>query len=110
MKVIWKNTPPITTLQIIENLGPDKNWKPQTVLTMLARLVEKGFLKSDRVGKERSYSPAIQEQNYMQIETSDFMKRYQGNSLGSLVKTMYDGHNLSPEDLQELKEWLAERA
>jgi len=73
MKVIWKNTPPITTLQIIENLGPDKNWKPQTVLTMLARLVEKGFLKSDRVGKERSYSPAIQEQNYMQIETSDFM-------------------------------------
>lgn len=109
MRVIWSSTPPVTTLQIMEKLGDGKDWKPQTVLTMLVRLIEKGFLQSARVGRQRNYTPAIPEQEYMQIETGDFMKRYCGNSVGSLVKTLYDGQSLSQEDLRELKVWLAER-
>jgi predicted transcriptional regulator len=109
MKVIWNNAPPVTTLEIMEKLKSEKDWKPQTVLTMLVRLIEKGFLKSERVGRERNYTPAIQEQEYMRVETGDFMKRYSGNSVGSLVKTLYDGKNLSEEDLQELKDWLSEK-
>jgi len=109
MKVIWDSTPPVTTVQIMEKLESGKDWKPQTVLTMLVRLIEKGFLSSERVGRERNYTPAITEQDYMQIETGDFMKRYSGNSVGSLVKTLYDGRNLSEEDLWELREWLEER-
>lgn len=109
MKVIWQKTPPVTTKQIMEDLKSNKNWKPQTVLTMLIRLIEKGFLESKKIGKERNYTPIVTEQEYLQIETGDFMKRYYGNSLGSLVKTLYAGQNLTQEDLQELKEWLSER-
>lgn len=109
MKVAWKNTPPVTTRQIMENLDSEKNWKPQTVLTMLVRLIEKGFLKSEKVGKERNYTPIISEHDYLQAETGNFMQRYYGNSLGSFVKTLYDGKELSPDDLQELKDWLSER-
>jgi predicted transcriptional regulator len=76
---------------------------------MLVRLIEKGFLKSERVGRERNYTPVVSEREYMRTETGDFVKRYSGNSVGSLVKTLYDGKNLSREDLLELKEWLAER-
>ena len=106
MKAVWTYSPPVTTLEIIEKLKADKNWKPQTVLAMLVRLIEKGFLKSERVGRERNYTPEIQEQEYMRIETGDFMKRYSVNSMGSLVKSMYNDQNLLPEDLQELKDWL----
>jgi len=109
MKVIWNNASPVTTLEIMEKLKVDRDWKPQTVLTMLVRLIEKGFLKSERVGRERNYTPAIQEQDYMRVETDDFIKRYSGNSVGSLVKALYDGQNLSKEDLRELKKWLAEK-
>jgi predicted transcriptional regulator len=108
MKVIWNNTPPVTTLEIMDKLELN-NWKPQTVLTMLVRLIEKGFLKSERVGRERNYTPIIQKQDYMRIETGDFVKRYGGNSVGSLVKALYDDQNLSQDDLRELKNWLAER-
>ena len=112
MRIIWRNTPPMTTLQIMEKLEQDKNgknWKPQTVLTMLVRLIEKGFLASERVGRERNYMPTITERDYMRVETGNFMTRYQGNSIGSLVKTLYEGRNLSQEDIQELKDWLEER-
>lgn len=109
MKIIWRSTPPVTTLQIMEGLGEKINWKPQTVLTMLVRLTEKGFLKSERKGRERCYTPLISEQEYLEIETGDFLKRYSGNSIGSLVKALYSGKDMSPEDLKELRDWLAER-
>jgi predicted transcriptional regulator len=109
MRIIWGNEPPITTARIIEELGEHDGRKPQTVLTMLVRLIEKGFLSSERVGKERNYTPIISEQEYMRAETEDFMSRYRGNSLGSLVKTMYDGKNLSSDEIDELKNWMKER-
>jgi len=109
MRIIWRSEPPIKTNEIMEQLKSDIKWKPQTVLTMLVRLIEKGFLKSSRVGRERNYTPIINEQEYMSIETDEFITRYRGNSIGSLVKTMYDGRNMTDEDLNELKKWLKER-
>jgi len=109
MKIIWKSAPPITTSAIMSELGEEDNRKPQTVLTMLVRLIEKGFLTSERLGKERNYTPVISEEEYMNIETGEFIARYRGNSLGSLVKTMYDGKSLSEEELMELKSWISEK-
>jgi predicted transcriptional regulator len=109
MRIIWGNEPPITTARIIEELGENDGRKPQTVLTMLVRLIEKGFLSSERVGKERNYTPIIGEKEYMNIETGEFISRYRGGSVGSLVKTMYDGKDLSQEELDELKKWIKEK-
>jgi len=109
MRIIWRHDPPITTAQIIHGLGEADHRKPQTVLTMLVRLIEKGFLSSARVGKERNYTPLIGEKEYMSVETGEFASRYRGNSIGSLVKTMYDGKELSEEELLELKKWLKEK-
>jgi len=109
MKVIWRNPSPITTMQIVDKLSEEKNWKPQTVLTMLVRLVEKEFLTSGKNGRERNYTPAITETDYMQVETGDFMLRYSGNSVGSLIKTMYDGKGITESDLTDLKLWLKEQ-
>lgn len=109
MRVIWRNEPPITTKEIIEDLGAEKQWKPQTVLTMLVRLIEKGFLESEKIGKQRNYTPIISEKDYLQKETGNFMEQYYGNSIGSFVKTLYDGKELPEEDIEELREWLKER-
>jgi len=109
MRVIWQHPPPVTTAEIIQALGESDNRKPQTVLTMLVRLIEKGFLSSERVGKERNYTPIIAEDEYMSVETGEFISRYRGNSVGSLVKTMYEGKALPEEELRELKEWLKEK-
>ena len=109
MRIIWNNEPPITTAKIIDELGEANSWKPQTVLTMLVRLIEKGFLASERVGKERNYTPIVAEREYMDVETGEFMSRYRGNSIGSLVKTMYDGKDLTSDELLELKKWIKEK-
>ena len=109
MRIIWRSQPPVTTNEIMTYLEPDIRWKPQTVLTLLVRLIEKGFLTSERIGRERNYTPIITQDDYMAVETGEFLQRYRGNSVGSLVKTMYDGKDLTTQDIQELKHWLEQR-
>ena len=109
IEIVWGEEPPITTLQIMKKLEPIRKIKMQTLLTMLIRLIEKGFLTSDRVGRERNYSPLISKQDYMRVEVNSFATRHYINSIGSLVKAFYDGVELSPEDVKELTKWLTER-
>jgi len=109
MHIIWQSEPPVTTNEIMEQLKFDISWKPQTVLTMLLRLTAKGFLKSERIGRERNYSPVISRQEYMNVETTEFISRYRGNSVGSLIRMMYEGRNLSNEDIKELERLLKEK-
>lgn len=108
MKVIWRSgMPKITTLQIIDAFGED-NRKPQTVLTLLVRLIERGFLSSEKIGKERTYTSLVDEQEYLKAETETFIKKYHQNSLLGLVKTLYNGKALSSEEIKELKTLLDE--
>jgi len=109
MKIIWRSEPRITTSKIIDSLGDASNWKPQTILTMLTRLIEKGFLTSERIGRQRNYTAIVNEAEYMSVETDGFMSRYRGNSLGSLVKAMYDGKDMTEEEINELRQWLKEK-
>ena len=106
MKVVWSNEPPITSSIIMEQLGKEKEWKAQTILTLMVRLVERGFLRTEKNGKERTYFPLISKENYLKFETGDFMERFHGNSFASLVTTLYEGKNIKDSDLDELTKWL----
>ena len=109
MRIVWGNDPPMTTNQIISYLDSNNTWKHQTVLTLLVRLIEKGFLSSDKVGKERTYSPIVSREDYLSVETGSFFDRFHGNSIRSLVSTLYDGEKLSKEEIADLRKWLSER-
>ena len=106
LKVIWQLPNPTTSAQIMEKLGEDNHWKPQTLLTVLARLTEKGFLESVRKGRERQYTAIISEDEYLEVETSDFLKRYSGHSMSGLVKTLFSSNSLSDSELDELRSLL----
>ena len=108
MKVIWNLVPPITTNKITNKLA-DNTWKPQTLLTVLKRLSEKGFLNIIKDGKEHQYEVLIKEDEYLEIETGSFLKRYAGNSIGALVKTLYSEGELTQDDIDELRDILDQK-
>ncbi len=109
MKVIWENEPPITTNLLMEQLGREKKWKAQTLISLLSRLVERGFLRTEKKGKERTYFPLVNKEEYLKFESSNFMERFHENSFISLVNTLYNGNKLDESDLNELSEWLKKR-
>jgi len=109
MKTIWENTPPVTTNLLMEQLGNEKGWKAPALITLLVRLTDRGFLRSEKIGKLRYYYPLIEKGEYLKFETETFMKRFHGNSLSSFVASMSDEKNLDDKDLQELLDWAKER-
>lgn len=109
MKVVWANEPPITTNIIMKQLGNEREWKVQTVISLMLRLVERGFIRTEKNGKERIYFPLISKEEYLKFETGNFMECFHGNSFASLVATLYDGNKIKDSDLDQLAKWLKEK-
>jgi len=109
MRVIWENEPPITTNMIMQQLGNTKGWKAQTTISLMLRLVERGFLSTEKNGKERTYFPLVAKDDYLKFETGNFVKQFHNNSLMNLVATMYDGKVLTDRDIDELLDWAKQR-
>ena len=109
MKIVWQNDPPVTANIVMEQLGKKKKWKTQTVISLMLRLVERGFLRTEKAGRERLYYPVVSREEYLKFETGNFIKQYHDNSLLNLVNTLYDDDALTDRDISELLQWIKER-
>ena len=111
MKVIWHNNSPISTKEVKEIIDrqTDKNWTQQTLQTLLNRLISKGFLAKDKKGKEYIYTSLIEEHEYVEYENGQFLKNMHGNSVVSLMKSLFDSKKISEEDICELEKMFKEK-
>jgi len=106
MKVVWKNTPPITTSIVMKQLEEQEEWKLQTIISLMLRLIERNFLRTEKIGKERTYYPLITKEEYLKFETNIFIKQYHDNSLVSVVNAFFDGRKFKDSDLTQLLDWV----
>lgn len=110
MKIIWESNGECTSAYIFEKLQGKKDWVLTTILNFLARLTDRGFLTTRKVGKANIYKPIIDEAAYLESESISFLERLHGNSFKSLVSALYSGNAISQEDLQELQHYIDEKA
>jgi len=108
MLVIWDVKEPVTSNYVLEKLHNRRNWKLSTLMTILARLAEKGFVYCDRSTRTNYYSALISEKDYKAKESSSFLEKLYGNSLQNLVTTLYDSNAIDDTDLSELRKMIDE--
>lgn len=109
MNVIWKYSEEISSVQVAKILEGQKDWSATTILTFLSRLVERGFLTMRKEKRQNLYRAIIEERAYVENESKSFLQRLHGNSVTSLVATLYNDKAISKEDLAELKQFINER-
>ena len=106
MQTIWDQQPPVTTGLLMDLIGRSRNWKVQTVVTLLARLTERGFLRVEKgSGRERAFYPIISRDEYLRMETENFLEHYHHKSVHSLIAALA-GDRLSDQDLDELSDFV----
>lgn len=106
MQVIWRNETPISTAVIRQKLQKERPWNLSALQTILGRLVNRGFLKTEKQGKNRYYEPLVSERDYLEEDTRRYFQKWTGGSLKDLVACLYQNHSVTKEELEELKDFI----
>lgn len=108
MQALWScGGVSVPTLILSEKLTKER--KAQTILTLLARLENKGMISSEKVGKERIWTAHITEDEYLSFEAKNIVEKMYHGSLHGLVNAFYDGKKLSEEDASALLAWIDQK-
>ncbi len=108
MLVIWDAGEPVSRSYIEKRINEKKNLAPTTILSLLSRLIDKGFVHSEKQGKSNIYSALVPENNYIQSEGKSMLEKLYGNSLKNFVASLYDGKRVDQVELSELRAFLDE--
>ncbi len=104
MKIIWQNGGTALYAHIMEALEKDGNeWKNNTVLTLLSRLVEKKFLKVKKIGRRNEYVATVTQGDYQALQTHSFLDKVYGGNVKNLVSTLLRQDILSADELKEIE-------
>lgn len=110
MKTIWDAEEELSLSDIVEraNANYDKSWKPQTVSTYLAKIVQKGFISMRRSGRRILYDVLIKEEDYRKVQTQQFIEFWNQGSVRKFLETFYKDRTVTKEEIEDLKELINE--
>lgn len=106
MKIIWENGgialyADIVTALDNKGISTTKN----TIISLLSRLIEKGFLKTNKIGRRNKYTAIVSETEYQAAQTETFVdKLFEGNAKG-LISTLIQKDLISAADYEDLKKY-----
>jgi BlaI family penicillinase repressor len=106
MEVVWSGDAPMTANQIVDSLASGFNWSPQTVKSMLNRLVKKRALKFESKGNRYFYRPAVSRQACVRGESRSFLQRVFDGRVGPMLMHLVEDAKLTPQQIEELRRLL----
>lgn len=110
MVALWNSkTLPINTAYLMENVGKAKGWKAPTLISFLTRLEDRGFIHSEKRGKERYYYVDAVKTEYVRNITLEFLNRYHDGSFVNMLDLLYGNNSFSGDELEKLLKWLQEQ-
>lgn len=106
MLVIWEAQRAVSSSYVLSKLEGKRDWKLSTLMTVLSRLVDKGFLELHKEGRNNSYTPTITEEAYRRSESKDVLEKLFGNNIRAMVSSLIGGKAVSEEDIHSLRQYL----
>ena len=105
MQAIWACTAPVARTDIEEILFPEHPMAMTTLLTMLTRLAEKGFISIEKQGRRSLYTPLIAQEDYLASQSKTFFEKLCGRNVSTFAAALCDS-GLTREEIAELRSLL----
>ena len=108
MKIVWGNRSEVTLFPCIldELAARGRPCQKNTLIVLLSRLMNKGFLSARKVGRRNEYTALVSETEYQTAQTKNFLDRIYEGSVKGLVSNLIQGDLLTDEEYGELKKLL----
>jgi BlaI family penicillinase repressor len=106
MNVFWQRSTPLMASDVVDFLASEKAWSPRTIKTLLNRLIKKGALKFEPVGKSYRYRPGIGRDQCVRAATQSFISRVFAGSPGPMLIHFVNQTDLTTAEIAELRRLL----
>jgi BlaI family penicillinase repressor len=103
LRLVWQ-LERATVRQIRKNLPRKRKIAYKTVLTLLTRLEEKGYLRHEVVDKAYVFFPAIERNEVVKRTVLDFLDRLFGGDPKPLMHFLAQDGHINGEDIEELRD------
>jgi predicted transcriptional regulator len=104
MLIIWQYPQKIHTGEILKIVNHKKDRSTlQAVQSILKKLLTKGYVHCDKVGRLNYYLPLISENDYRDIETKSFIDKLYQSSPAKLITNLLDKEEMSETEITEIK-------
>lgn len=104
MRIIWAKGGNALFSEIMSEVKEkNKNWKANTVLTFLSRLVDKGMLMTQKKGRLNEYISLVSENDYTIEQTKTFLNKVYNGNVKNLFSTLIQQDCITSDDFQELQ-------
>ena len=105
MQAIWACAAPVARTDIEEILFQDHPMAMTTLLTLLTRLSEKGFISIEKSGRRSYYTPLISQEDYLAVQSKTFFEKLCGRNISTFAAALCDS-GLTKEEIAELRSLL----
>lgn len=105
MQAIWACTPPAARTDIEEVLFRTHPMAMTTLLTLLTRLSERGFLTIEKKGRRSYYTPCISQEDYLASQSRNFFEKLCGGDLSVFANALCDS-GLTKDEIAKLRSLL----
>ena len=102
MQALWACDVPATRAEMEQILKDTHPIAQTTLLTLLSRLADKGFVRIEKGERAAKYYPLVDKEAYLAQQSKHFVEKLCGGSI-SLFASALCHSGLSKEDLEELQ-------
>ena len=102
MKLLWKLDKAFIRDLLKE--FPDPRPAPTTVITLLKRMIDKGFVSYKLFGNSREYYPLIKKSDYFSDHINGLIKDFFNNSTAQFASFFANETNMNQDELKELRD------
>jgi predicted transcriptional regulator len=102
MLIIWEANGPVSSGYILDKFKSNREWALPTLMTVLTRLVNKGFISCSKVGRHNRYDIVVDGREYLKFYIANIMKSAYKNSFLELTKALYEGDAITRQDILDV--------
>ena len=102
MKLLWSLEKAF--IRDLLNEFTDPKPAPTTIITLLKRMIDKGFVGYRQCGNSREYYPIIKKTDYFTRHINGLINDFFDNSTSQFASFFANETNMSEEELKELRD------
>lgn len=107
MRVLWDCEAPVARATVEAEMEKVRPLAQTTLLTLLSRLSEKGFVRIEKQGRSSFYTPLMAREDYQARQSKRFLDQVFGGSMTAFASAL-TASGIPKEDLEELRRLLEE--